>query len=61
MERPYIFCHMMTSLDGKIMGKYMEAPECGPAGGAFYDIAFGKKPKYWHQGWLPILLPEKTL
>lgn len=52
MERPYIFCHMMTSLDGKIMGKYMEAPECGPAGDAFYDIAFGKKPKYRHQGWL---------
>lgn len=27
MNRPYIFCHMMTSLDGKIMGKYMETPE----------------------------------
>ena len=26
MNRPYIFCHMMTSLDGKIMGKYMETP-----------------------------------
>ncbi len=23
MNRPYIFCHMMTSLDGKIMGSYM--------------------------------------
>jgi len=22
MKRPYIFCHMMTSLDGKIMGSY---------------------------------------
>lgn len=22
MNRPYIFCHMMTSLDGKIMGSY---------------------------------------
>ena len=22
-ERPYIFCHMETSLDGKIMGKYL--------------------------------------
>ena len=20
MNRPYVFCHMMTSLDGKIMG-----------------------------------------
>ena len=52
MERPYVFCHMMTSLDGKIMGNYMEAPESGPAGDAFYQIAFGKKPKYLHQGWL---------
>ena len=23
MDRPYIFCHMLTSLDGKIMGNYM--------------------------------------
>lgn len=27
MNRPYIFCHMMTSLDGKIMGNYMNTPE----------------------------------
>ncbi len=52
MERPYIFCHMLTSLDGKIMGNYMDAPEAGPAGDAFYDIAFGKEPRYRHQGWL---------
>ena len=52
MNRPFIFCHMMTSLDGKIMGKYMEAPESGPAGAAFYEIAFGKKRTYEHQGWL---------
>lgn len=52
MDRPYIFCHMMTSLDGKIMGNFMEAPESGPAGDAFYEIAFGKEPKYQHQGWL---------
>ncbi len=35
MNRPYGFCHMMTSLDGKIMGKYMEAPESGPTGKAY--------------------------
>ncbi len=52
MDRPYIFCHMLTSLDGKIMGNYMEAPECGPAGQEFYEIAFGKKRTYRHQGWL---------
>ena len=52
MDRPYIFCHMMTALDGKIMGSYMETPQGGTAGDVFYDIAFGKKPFYKHQGWL---------
>ena len=52
MDRPYIFCHMMTSLDGKIMGKYMETPEGEIAGTVFYNIAFGKDRHYKHQGWL---------
>lgn len=52
MNRPYIFCHMMTSLDGKIMGGYMDTPEGGAAGDVFYDIAFGRDPYYRHQGWL---------
>lgn len=52
MNRPYIFCHMMTSLDGKIMGSYMETPEGNAAGDVFYNIAFGKNPYYKHQGWL---------
>lgn len=52
MNRPYLFCHMMTSLDGKIMGSYMETPEGEAAGNIFYDIAFGKTPYYKHQGWL---------
>lgn len=52
MNRPYIFCHMMTSLDGKIMGQYMNTPEGGAAGDVFYEIAFGKEPYYKHQGWL---------
>lgn len=52
MNRPYIFFHMMTSLDGKIMGDYMETPEGEAAGNVFYDIAFGKEPYYRHQGWL---------
>ena len=46
MERPYVFCHMMTSLDGKIMGNYMEAPEAGPAGDAFYFLGnFANRPR----------------
>lgn len=52
MNRPYIFCHMMTSIDGKIMGKYMDTPEGAEAGEVFYATAFGKKPFYRHQGWL---------
>ncbi|MEH7743646.1 hypothetical protein V7659_01110 [Neobacillus drentensis] len=24
MERPYIICHMLTSLDGKIVGDYLK-------------------------------------
>jgi len=51
-DRPYIFCHMVTSLDGKIMGNYMETPEGEAAGQVFYDIAFGPTPYYKHQGWL---------
>ena len=43
---------MMTSLDGKIMGKYMETPEGEIAGTVFYNIAFGKDRHYKHQGWL---------
>lgn len=52
MERPYIFCHMLVSLDGKIMGRYMETPECAAAGEAFDRIAFGDAPYYRHQGWI---------
>ena len=52
MNRPYIFCHMMTSLDGRIMGPYLETAEGEAAGDAYYQIAFGKEPHYHHQGWL---------
>ena len=31
MTRPYVFCHMMTSLDGKIIGNYMRTPEADAA------------------------------
>lgn len=51
-ERPYIFCHMGTSLDGKIMGRYMDIEASEGAGRAFYRIAFGKNRFYRHQGWL---------
>lgn len=31
MERPYVVCHMLASVDGKIDGTYMNAPECTEA------------------------------
>lgn len=52
MNRPYIFCHMLTSLDGKIMGSYMETPEGTVAGEVFDSITFGENPYYHHQGWM---------
>lgn len=43
---------MLTSIDGKIIGKYMATPEGKAAGDIFYNIAFGDDPFYDHQGWL---------
>lgn len=31
MERPYVVCHMLTSVDGKIDGNFMSSPECSGA------------------------------
>ena len=52
MNRPYIFCHMLTSLDGKIMGNYMSTPEGETGSTIFYDLAFDKDRYYKHQGWI---------
>ncbi|MEK5232094.1 RibD family protein [Lysinibacillus sp. FSL K6-0232] len=52
MSRPYLFCHMLVSLDGKIIGSYMDTPEGQESSNVFYNIAFGEKPFYKHQGWL---------
>lgn len=30
MDRPYVICHMLTSLDGKIDGSFISAPETRP-------------------------------
>ena len=51
MNRPFVFCHMLTSLDGKITGGYMGTPQGNAAGEVFYDLAFGPKRFYQHQGW----------
>lgn len=46
MEKPFIFCHMETSLDGKIMGKFLWIPETNTEDDSFFSIAFGEKAKY---------------
>ena len=37
-QRPYIICHMTTSLDGKVTGKFLSTPECEPATDLYYQI-----------------------
>lgn len=38
MEKPYVICHMLTSLDGKIDGAYFNADECLPALKAYGEL-----------------------
>lgn len=38
MNRPYIICHMVTSLDGKVTGDFLSKPECESACEIYYDI-----------------------
>ncbi len=38
MNRPYIICHMVTSLDGKVTGEFLFNPECEGATEIYYDI-----------------------
>lgn len=52
VDKPYVFCHMEMSLDGKIMGRWMSSEASRANEGRFYEIAFGENPYYRHQGWL---------
>ena len=52
MNRPYIFCHMLVSVDGKIVGSYSGTTEGKESGELFYNLAFGESPYYQHQGWM---------
>lgn len=38
MNRPYIICHMVTSIDGKVTGDFLFRPECGKATEVYYEI-----------------------
>ncbi len=52
MNRPYIFCHMITSIDGKIDGTHKKFLERGDNALDFYQIAFGEHAYYQLDGWL---------
>lgn len=36
--RPYIICHMTTSIDGKVTGSFLECKECEPAIEEYYRL-----------------------
>ncbi len=38
MNRPYIICHMVTSLDSKVTGSFLSTPQCASACEIYYDI-----------------------
>ena len=50
--RPYIFCHMETSLDGKIMGKYLWIEETNAEDDSFYALFAGENAVYKPQALL---------
>ena len=38
MNRPYIICHMTTSIDGKVTGDFLFRDECSEAVEEYYEI-----------------------
>ena len=38
MERPYIICHMVTSIDGKVTGNFLYQDRCQRATEIYYEI-----------------------
>lgn len=68
MDRPYIICHMVQSLDGKVTGDFLYTPACEPATELYYELnrtlpaqgfACGRVTMEgsFTQGWFPDLTP----
>ena len=38
MNRPYVICHMLASLDGKTEGEFFSLPECRDAAAEYGNI-----------------------
>ncbi|MDO5532754.1 RibD family protein [Sutterella sp.] len=47
MSRPRIICHMLTALDGKITGDFMNTAACGAAGEAYEATNDSYHPDAW--------------
>lgn len=50
MDRPYIICHMVTALDGKITGPYMDTQEAESASEEYERINQFYHPQAWVNG-----------
>ena len=71
-KRPYIICHMVTSIDGKVTGKFLFRPECKKATEVYYRINREKKAdgficgrvtmeESFTEGWYPDLTKYKRV
>ena len=38
MQRPYVICHMLTSIDGKVTGEFLFREECTASTEVYYEI-----------------------
>ena len=38
MPKPYIMCHMVTSIDGKVTGDFLSCPKCEKATDIYYEL-----------------------
>lgn len=50
LDRPYIICHMLTSLDGKIIGDYLETERAAYFTDKYEEIHDGYRSKAWMCG-----------
>ena len=72
MNRPYIICHMVTSIDGKVTGDFLYRQECEKATDVYYEINRNLKcngficgrvtmEQSFTQGWYPDLESYKPI
>ncbi len=57
MKRPYIKCHMVISVDGKVTGDFLYTPECGKATEIYYEL----NRRYISQGYCGFICGRITM